>query len=150
MAENCIAPQATSKQFVEHITQRAGIRIEYEHYHLIFNSMETKMQRTLRQWFPEAFRSEKGEEKLSDYDVLQHFAEYCIMLITEGNTEKEREPFKIIKLLYTNGTLSERNAIENEFFTVLAKEEAPGSLKRHLDLMPADLRQVYLKTILEN
>jgi hypothetical protein len=46
--------------------------------------------------------------------------------------------------------LYEKNAIENEFFNVLASEENPVTLKRHLELMPEALRQVYIKTILEN
>lgn len=112
--------------------------------------METKMQRTLKQWFPDAFKDEKHSENQSDYEALRQFAIYTLHLINEGNIEREKEPFKIINLLYLNGNLFERNAIENEFFTLIARDETPGNLKKHLQLMPENLRPIYLKTILEN
>ncbi len=62
-----------------------------------------------------------------------------------------KEPFlALILLLYSKGSLYEKNAIENEFFSVLAFEEKSMTLKEHLDLMPENLKPVYIKTILEN
>ena len=111
--------------------------------------METRIQKTLSQWFPDAFANVKKTELKSDYDTLHHFAKYVKKLISD-NCENKSEPFKIINLLYSKGTLFEKNAIENEFFSVIAFEENPCTLKEHLDLMPEVLRPIYLKTILEN
>ena len=80
--------------------------------------METRIQRTLRQWFPDAFAEEQKSGYRSDYDILQQFARYTIGLIYEKK-ESEKEPFKIVNQLYQKGNLHDKNAIENEFFSVL-------------------------------
>ena len=111
--------------------------------------METRIQKTLKKWFPNAFteNAETGAE--SDYEILKQFAWYTLSLI-QNHKEGEKEPFKIVNLLYQNGSLHDKNAIENEFFSIITKEESPGSLKSHLKLMPENLKPIYLKTILEN
>lgn len=91
--------------------------------------METRIQKTLRQWFPEAFADEQETGPCSDYEILQQFARYTIKLIR--NKKNEKEPFEIVSQLYQ-------------------KTESPGTLKWHLELMPDSLKTVYLKTILEN
>lgn len=111
--------------------------------------METKIHKTLSQWFPGAFTDLKKKDECSDYEMLNHFARYTHRLISTKNENME-EPFKIILLLYSHGTLYEKNAIENEFFRVMATDESSGSLKEHLRLMPEALKPVYIKTILEN
>lgn len=111
--------------------------------------METRIQKTLKQWFPNVFANEKKTISDSDYEMLQQFARYTLQLIQENN-EDEKEPFKIVSMLYQNGSLHDKNAIENEFFSTLTKAESPGTLKSHLELMPDNLKPVYLKTILEN
>jgi len=112
--------------------------------------METKIQRTLSQWFPEAFVDlDLPVSTASDYVVLRHFAGYAQKLIRENN-ECMNSPFRIINLLYAKGTLYERNAIENEFFKALAIEEKSMTLKQQLGLMPESLRPICIKTILEN
>lgn len=112
--------------------------------------METKIHKTLIQWFPDAFvdfnESVTGN---SDYGVLRHFARYTQKLIQQ-NSDKKKEPFNIINLLYFKSTRYEKNAIENEFFSALAIEEKPKTLKEHLELMPESLRSVYIQIILEN
>lgn len=113
--------------------------------------MNTRIQKTLHQWFPEAF-SNLGipeSDSYSEYDTLRHFALFTMQLIRDDGSRK-REPFKIINLLYSKGTLYERNAIENEFFTPLASGENAGSLKEILELMPETLKSVFIKTIVEN
>ncbi|PKP51451.1 MAG: hypothetical protein CVT92_12675 [Bacteroidetes bacterium HGW-Bacteroidetes-1] len=110
--------------------------------------MESRIQKTLTQWFPEAFADKKSALK-TDYDFLNHFAKYSRSLIREGS-ENKSEPFKIINLLYSKGSLFERNAIENEFFIVFAFDENPHTLKESLSLLPEPLRSVFIKTILEN
>lgn len=111
--------------------------------------METKIQKTLRRWFPNAFAIDGETVEESDYEILNKFARYTLLLI-QNNKEGEKEPFKIMDLLYQNGSLHDKNAIENEFFRIITREESPGSLKSHLRLMPENLKPVYLKTILEN
>lgn len=111
--------------------------------------METRIQKTLLHWFPEAFKETEKSLLSTDYGILRHFAEYAIRLLNEP-TENQKEPFKIIQLLYSRGSLYERNAIENEFFNVLASGEKALTLKGHLDLMPEEIKTVYIKTIIEN
>lgn len=111
--------------------------------------MDSRIQKTLNQWFPEAFIDANETVSKSDYDILNHFAKYAKSLI-EDDSENKSEPFKIINLLYSKGTLYERNAIENEFFYAFAFDENPLTLKKNISLMPESLRAVYIKTILEN
>lgn len=111
--------------------------------------METRIYKTLNQWFPDAFKGQNVNEFLSDYEVLRAFSNFTLNLVNQ-NDERMQEPFKIINILYLNGNLHDRNAIENEFFNCLSKIESPGTLKEHLKLMPENLKPIYLKTILEN
>lgn len=115
----------------------------------IKNKMETKIQKTLTHWFPEAFTAAENSVINTDYGILRQFAYYTKKLIS-NNTGGQAEPFKIIHLLYSKGTLYERNAIENEFLNVLASDENPLTIKQHLEFMPEGLRAVYVKTIIEN
>lgn len=111
--------------------------------------MESRIQKTLTQWFPEAFTDVLKASLKTDYDILGHFAKYTEKLI-ENDTDNKQEPFKIINLLYLKGTLYERNAIENSFFYTLAFDEKANPMKKNLDLMPEPLRSVFIKTIIEN
>jgi hypothetical protein len=112
--------------------------------------METKIQKTLKQWFPEAFSETCIQSNQTDYEILNLFAHYTLKLIEVNNKELEQEPFKLINIIYQCSCLQDRNAIENEFLRVLAESQSPGSLRSHMNLMPEMLRHVYLKTILEN
>jgi len=105
---------------------------------LNITKMETRIQKTLCHWFPEAFRKVDKSLICSDYGILRQFAEYTQRLIYD-NCENQKEPFRIISLLYSNGSLYEKNAIENEFFNVLASDENTMTLKEHLELMPQGL-----------
>jgi hypothetical protein len=111
--------------------------------------METRIHKILYQWFPDAFSDDKKSELESDYITLRRFAKYEMKLIND-NCKNKKEPFKIINLLYSKGSLYEKNTIENEFFRVIATEEKSMTLKEHLNLMPEALRSVYLKVILQN
>lgn len=111
--------------------------------------MESRIQKSLTQWFPDAFSEIQRSELKTDYDFLNHFAQYVERLIKD-DSENKKEPFKIINLLYTKGSLYERNAIENSFFYALSFEKNTQTFKNNLSLMPEPLRAVYLKTILEN
>lgn len=111
--------------------------------------MESKIQKTLQQWFPDAFSGAATSDIDNDYKILKYFATFTQKLIDDKD-ENRREPFKIINLIYANSSLHDKNAIENEFFGLLAQNNSPASLKEHLDLMPASLRPVYIKTLIEN
>ncbi|SEL10164.1 DUF7674 family protein [Parapedobacter koreensis] len=110
--------------------------------------IETKITRTLRQWIPAALT---GRSPADDYEALREAANLFLRKIKGTDTERADalEVLKVVNLLYINGGLHDRNAIENEFLFLLAAEEAPGSLKAHVELLPRELRQAYLKTILE-
>jgi len=111
--------------------------------------METKIQKTLIHWFPEAFTATENSVINTDYGILRQFAYYTKKLISNKAGE-QTEPFKIIHLLYSKGTLYEKNAIENEFLNALASDENSLTIKQHLELMPEGLRAIYVKTIIEN
>jgi len=111
--------------------------------------METRIHKTLCHWFPDAFEGKEESVISSDYGILRQFAEYTKKLMSK-KSESQKEPFKIIHLLYSKGTLYENNAIENEFFNALASDENVISLKEHLELMPEALKEVYIKTIIDN
>jgi hypothetical protein len=112
--------------------------------------MKTKIQKSLEQLIPDFFSEEKISEIYSDYELLNLFTKYIIKLFNQNDIEKVKEYFKIINIIYHNGNLHDRNAIENEILTVFANEESPGSLRSHMEIMPKELRPVYLKAILEN
>jgi hypothetical protein len=111
--------------------------------------METRIRKTLCHWFPDAFVDKEESLFGSDYAILRQFAEYTMKLMSD-KCENNRDPFRIIHLLYSKGTLFEKNAIENEFFNVLASGENAMSLKEHLELMPDEIKEVYIRTILDN
>lgn len=119
--------------------------------------MKTKIINTIRQWAPEVSSHiseiDSLDNTLADYQLLRKLAEVCLQKIYSGlenEIERVQEITKVVNLLYQDGNQYTRNAIENEFFTALALDESPGSLKKHLELFPAELRKGYIKTILEN
>lgn len=121
------------------------------------NKMKTKIINTINEWAPEAVslvsNLESTNENLADYELLQKLAEVCKQKINSGlenDLEQVREITKVLNILYQGEKQYTKNAIENEFLTVLSFEESPGSLKKHLDLFPDELRKGYIKTIIEN
>ncbi|MGM1429925.1 DUF7674 family protein [Sphingobacterium lactis] len=111
--------------------------------------MENKILSTVKAWLPHCILD--GHQD-SEYSVLQDVAEYCLTRF-EGEVEEQqmaKEAMNIIGILYGGGSLHVRNAIENEFLERLACCESPASLRKHLAYFPKEMRQVYMKTILEN
>ncbi|SRR5690606_4570046 len=111
--------------------------------------MENKIINTVNEWFPQCMPSDR---ELSEYKVLQNVADYCMECL-EGSDEEQalaKEAINIMGILYYNGSLHIRNAIENEFLERLSKCESPASLKKHMAFMPKEMRSIYMKTILEN
>ena len=109
--------------------------------------METKIVKTVKEWLP---WSVEGRQPISEYAILRKLACYCQEKMKERSEQEAAEVIRIINLLYSGGSLHDKNAIENEFLEVLAESEAPCSLKQHIQSFPAELKQAYLKTILEN
>lgn len=119
--------------------------------------MKTKIINTIQQWAPETAGLipdlDNLDDSIADYLLLHKLAEVCSKKISSGSTEElehVQDIAKVVNLLYQGGNQYTRNAIENEFLTALSSEESPGSLKKHLDLLPVELRKGYIKTILEN
>lgn len=119
--------------------------------------MKTKIINTINEWAPEAIhlisKQDLLDENLADYQLLNKLAKVCKQKINSGlehELEELREITKVINILYQGESQYTKNAIENEFLTELSFEESPGSLKKHLDLFPIELRKGYLKTIVEN
>ncbi len=110
--------------------------------------METKVLKTIKEWVPQAVETSVE----NDYQALNELAQYFIQSMAKGGEGQERasESMQVVNLLYMNGKLHDKNAIENEFLARIAEEESPGSLKKHLQFFPKELRQAYLKTIIEN
>jgi hypothetical protein len=119
--------------------------------------MKSKMMSTLEEWIPESrswiLDKEIKDHTIADYLLLGKLAEECLKKINSGNEYEYAdagEIAKVVNLIYQGGNQYTRNAIENEFLTKLSIEESPSSLKKHLDMLPKELRKEYLKTILEN
>jgi hypothetical protein len=108
----------------------------------------SRIETTLMHWFPEAF-SDTIFKTGTDYEILNSFSSFTMDLI-ENKDPRAKKSFKVISLLYSRGTRYERNAIENEFFFRLYQTETAELLKQHLDLMPEELKSIYLKIILED
>ncbi|MBK8635217.1 MAG: hypothetical protein IPN72_17285 [Saprospiraceae bacterium] len=109
--------------------------------------MQTKIIKTVKEWLP---WFSDNEAEISEYELLNNMANFCRQQMEAGEIDKVGQVIKIVNLIYSNGTLHEKNAIENEFLEVLALFEAPASLKSHLHIFPVKLKEAYLKTILEN
>lgn len=111
--------------------------------------MENKIISTVKAWIPQCLES---KEAVTEYLVLKEVANYCLRNF-EGSKEEQQmaaEAMNVIGLLYYNGSLHVKNAIENEFLERMATCESPASLRKHISYLPKDLRPIYLKTILEN
>ncbi len=111
--------------------------------------MESKILNTVKAWIPQCWNDSELD---SEYQVLKRVANYCLTHF-EGDDDQQqlaKEALQVIGLLYYNGSLHTKNAIENEFLEQLAACESPASLRRHLASFPKELAPVYIKTILEN
>lgn len=109
--------------------------------------MESKIIHTIQEWFPWA---KELDNDTSEYALLRDLANYCREKIQKEELSNASEVIKVINLLYSSGSLHVKNAIENEFLEVLTTDEAPATLKEHLKILPKELKEAYLKTILEN
>lgn len=110
-------------------------------------AMETKIIKTVKEWLPWCIQA---DDDTSEYCLLKNLAIYCCEEFKKGNSENACRVLKVINILYINGNLHDRNAIENEFLEVMSLDEDPSSLKGCVKKFPKMLKSAYLKTILEN
>lgn len=111
--------------------------------------MKTGIRETFQKWLPELYIQLQCAKLKTDYEILNHYAKYTASIL-DADTEQAIDILKIVHLIYRKGNLFERNAIENEFFLTMAQEEKSNCLKHHLEIIPEELKSIYLKTIIEN
>lgn len=111
--------------------------------------MKNKIVNSIKEWFPHCV---PVDTDATEYTLLRRVADYCIACFNGQHEDQLRakEAIHINGILYDNGSLHERNAIENEFLERISQAESPASLRQHIDFLPKALRPVYMKTILEN
>ena len=113
--------------------------------------MESKIEKVLKQSFPDFFAQENLQDlNFATYQILKIVFEQSVKQIEENNTERLKEIFEIVDNLYQFGSLYDKNAIENEYLLALSTIENPISFGKHLKLMPKTLKGVFLKSIIEN
>lgn len=112
--------------------------------------MKTTIEQSFRIQFPELYPygmiSAENQEDLVDYKLLRFFANFC----SEHSTCKQsNEILQLINSIYKTQNIFVKNAIENEFLAVIVEKFATTELDRQLELIPKDLKIVYLKVLLE-
>lgn len=119
--------------------------------------MVTKIAKTIKEWVPEVadfvLDRHKLNEHISDYILLQELATICACKINSGSEkdlERVQEIAKIVNVLYHGENQYVRNAIENEFLTNLSSGVCTESIKKYLGLFPIQLKEGYIKTILNS
>lgn len=119
--------------------------------------MTNKIINTIYQWLPDVVQLipdfKDFDAEVGHYLLLNRIATLFTSKQKESHEDKcelQRDIIKVINLLYMSGDQYTRNAVENEFFTVLFREQSPGSLKNHLNMFPSDLKEAYLKMILNS
>jgi hypothetical protein len=110
--------------------------------------METssKIQTMLRSWFPDVYPVQ-ALGPYGDYAVLNHFAQYCA---EHWDADICAEIFKIINILYTKGSLHDKNAIENEFLCMLSEYATFLNVKTLCRKFPETIRPVFIRSLIEN
>ena len=117
--------------------------------------MATKIAKTIKEWVPEIadfiLDRYKFNERILDYILLQELAAICTCKINSGSEkdlERAQEIAKIVNVLYQDENQYVRNAIENEFLTNLSSGVCTESIKKYIGLFPIELKEGYIKTIL--
>ncbi|MBK7096085.1 MAG: hypothetical protein IPH57_13950 [Saprospiraceae bacterium] len=109
--------------------------------------METKITIMIEEWLPWAIEtlSYKGE-----YDLLRKLAIQYQLYMQQEEQVKAQDIIKVMNLLYSSGKLHVKNAVENEFLEIIASDETPLTMKKHMDSFSHELKSAFIKTILEN
>lgn len=109
--------------------------------------METKITVMVEEWLPWAIENVSYN---SEYELLSKLAKHYQYLFFNQEYEKSREIINVINLLYSSGKLHVKNAIENEFLEVIASDETPATMRKHLNIFSHELKTAFIKTIIEN
>lgn len=80
------------------------------------------------------------------YRLLNHYANYCAQ---NWDTHETKAILALVTEDYQRENLFTRNAIENEFLAVAARQLNTTHLMLHLTSMPEPLQPVYLKVLIE-
>lgn len=109
--------------------------------------METKITVMIEEWLPWAIENLSYS---SEYELLSKLANHYQDLFQHQEYEKSKEIINVINLLYSSGKLHVKNAIENEFLEVIASDETPATMRKHLSIFSHELKAAFIKTIIEN
>jgi hypothetical protein len=80
------------------------------------------------------------------YRLLNHYANYCAQ---KWETPETKVILALVNEDYQRDNVFTRNAIENEFLAVEARQLDNTHLMLHLTSMPELLKPVYLKVLIE-
>ena len=94
--------------------------------------------------FEEIHAPLQANEEFALYKELNLLGDYCSQHFENHNAI---EILKVIDNIYRENNLYICNAIENEFFTVLARQIEPTALTDQLYKMPESLWAVYIKIL---
>lgn len=104
----------------------------------------------LKECIPEVYSydiiSKDTDKELEDYKILHHLGLFCAKHFWEPRVN---EILITIDSLYKSKDLFVQNAIENEFFAVLALSLGMNKLLEIIKTIPTDLQTVYIKVLLE-
>ncbi len=109
--------------------------------------METKITVMIEEWLPWAIETLSYN---SEYELLAKLANHYQHLFLQQEYEKSKDIINVINLLYSSGKLHVKNAIENEFLEVIASDETPAAMRKHLNMFSHELKTAFIKTIIEN
>lgn len=108
--------------------------------------MKSNIEQKLQEHFPELCPAEIDNDKFSLYKLLNHFGNYCS---SHSESDKSQEILNVIDNLYQAKNLFDRNAIENEFLSVITRNLGVSELMHHLKKIPESLWTVYIKVLME-
>ncbi len=109
--------------------------------------MKSKIVKTVSEWLPQYMPK---AEMNSEYQVMNSLANGFLKGQSSQDTEVTESIAKIVNMIYEHGSLHDRNTIENEFLEVISNSDDQHTLKSHLIIFPKNLKEAYLKTIIEN
>lgn len=104
------------------------------------------MLQLFKEQFPEIFPVDSQNDKFAAYAVLHHFGDYCAH---HFENDKSKAILNTVNKVYLRKNLFACNAIENEFFSVIAKQLGVNDLMQHLKNIPENLWTVYIKVLIE-
>lgn len=108
--------------------------------------MTTNIIQTLVKWFPDEVSEIPSQHPYAEYELLRFFSE---RIADPDFQVRAMDYLKVINLMYTNGTIHVKNAIENEFLEPLVQNTTAGKFPFKIKNLPAELREGFVKILLE-